>query len=298
MRPDWTKPRRDSTNLIDLSTNICYDHHVEREINSFLNEYPISVYDFADELPLYNVISTYHQVPIKNITLGFGLGELYPRIVQMLQHHKFAILQPTWEFASVACDTHNVPWDPIRDIKTPSSASVLYVANPSGVTGEIIDRYKLLGLAKKYNVVIVDESYSEYSIHDQSLVQHIGTDNIIILKTLSKSLGVAGLRVGYAIANASLTERMQCLRPSSVTTSVASALAPKLFNMIPNHIGRMLHTREWLREKYKLQDTNGNYVLFDTLPIEINEKFKVKKQPNGYRMTVTNIERILNAINH
>lgn len=274
---------------------------MKREINAFLRSSLIHVDDFADELPLYNAISSFHNIPIKNITLGFGLGELYTRIVQLLQYHKFAIHTPTWEFASVACGIHNVPCTPLHDIKSDCSASVLYVANPNGVTGDIIDRYTILGTTHKYHIVIVDESYSDYSIQNHSLVQSINSNNIIILKTLSKSLGVAGLRVGYALANESITEQLQLLRPSSVTTTFASFLAHKLFRMIPEHVSRMIETREWLIEKYQLEKSNGNFVLFKNLPEEIEANFKVKHQQNGYRMTMTNketIERILDAGNN
>lgn len=296
LRPDWTKPRREPSSLIDLSTNICYDHHVEREINTIIHSAHISVNDYGDEIPVYNAISAYHNVPIENITLGFGLGELYGRIVDIFQHHRFAIHTPTWEFASVACKVRDVPYVEIHDLHVVPSASILYVSNPSGVTGDVFNKYTLQGISQKYNTVIVDESYGEYSTIPSSVIDSVNDYNIIVLKTLSKSLGVAGLRIGYAIANKNLTNMMQERRPSSTTSSLASLLAPKLFDMIPNHVGRMTRTREWLISKYNLKQTNGNYVLFDEVPDEISTNFKTKKQTNNIRMTLTNLETILNAI--
>ena len=60
-------------------------------------------------------------------------------------------------------------------------------------------------------LVVLDEAYMDF--WDQSLLPEAAEyDNLIILKTLSKAFGLAGLRVGFAVANPTLTRALQAVK--------------------------------------------------------------------------------------
>ena len=85
--------------------------------------------------------------------------------------------------------------------------SLIILCNPNNPTGNIIHR-KDIELFLDNNAsnipIIIDEAYFEYT--DNTLVDLIDKyNNIIIVRTLSKAFGLAGLRVGYIISSKSTT---------------------------------------------------------------------------------------------
>ena len=81
-----------------------------------------------------------------------------------------------------------------------TNAAVSYICSPNNPTGVLIDRADLEAIvAGTSGAVIVDEAYTEFA--GASSVDLVKTnDRVVIARTLSKAFGLAGLRVGYAIA--------------------------------------------------------------------------------------------------
>lgn len=299
VRPDWSLPRRTITNKLDLSTNICFDWVVQSEITSFLrgDVEMLDVSDYTDELPLYQSISSYHDVEIGNIAVGFGLGELFGRILLAYRSKisGLAIVSPTWQMVDTFCQMHNIRHVSIpTPLSQPINCNAIYVANPSGVLGNAYSKDIIKLLLELYDIVFVDESYADYSTIECSVLkQAVHDERLIVLKTLSKSIGVAGLRVGYSIGTSNNTSLIQQYRPASVANKLSVDLAPLLFDIKRNHITRMVECREWLIRRYDLPASNGNYVLFhNNVPPEIDETCLLKQCGVYQRMTVTNKETL------
>lgn len=103
--------------------------------------------------------------------------------------------------------------DVLRSIKSGSRGVI--VCNPGNPIGIPIEKKDLFAIARethKHNIpFIVDEAYVEYS--DTTLVPLIMRyPNVIVLRTFSKAYGLAGLRVGYAVATEEVTGALQKLR--------------------------------------------------------------------------------------
>lgn len=84
--------------------------------------------------------------------------------------------------------------------------SLVYIDNPNNPTGQIIDSYAIEQILKKaaqYNVaVIVDEAYGDFMPNQNSAAKFLEKyENMIMMRTLSKAFGLAGLRIGYIIAH-------------------------------------------------------------------------------------------------
>jgi histidinol-phosphate aminotransferase len=77
----------------------------------------------------------------------------------------------------------------------------LYIANPNGLSGDAIS---IKHLTSKFKYVFADEVYADF-YNEHSLLND-WSDNVIVIKSLSKSLGLAGLRVGFAVASEELTK--------------------------------------------------------------------------------------------
>lgn len=91
------------------------------------------------------------------------------------------------------------------------------IANPNAPTSRVIsqdDIRKILS-ANPDSVVLIDEAYAAFAEDYQSAAQLVPEyDNLVVVRTLSKAYGLAGLRLGYAIASEELIEGLKRARDS------------------------------------------------------------------------------------
>ena len=89
------------------------------------------------------------------------------------------------------------------------------VANPNAPTGLEVDRADIVRILESnpQAVVLVDEAYIDFGGHSaDALVNRY--DNLVVVRTLSKGHGLAGMRVGYALGNPDLMAALRCVRDS------------------------------------------------------------------------------------
>jgi histidinol-phosphate aminotransferase len=115
---------------------------------------------------------------------------------------------------------------------TPDTSAV-HICNPNNPTGRLIPAAELRALAAALppqTVLILDEAYNELTPDPaaNSLVDRVRAgDNIIIARTFSKIYGLAGLRIGYAIARPDLIAKMKpwSMSVGNSVSGLAAALA-------------------------------------------------------------------------
>lgn len=295
MRPSWQESRYNDEK-INLSNNVCYDIIVLDKINSLLKTKDFNFRQYPDEYIVYKSISNYHNVNTKNIAIGYGLGELITRVLKLKKIKKLSIVTPTWPMVEVYSNIYGIEHSSGVDF----SANALYIANPNGVTGKCLSKHEIIELLDKFELVIVDEAYGEFSKKEFSVIDIAADrDNLIVLKTLSKSLGLAGLRFGYAISNEKIIYELQINRPSCIMNSMLMTISDELFEMIPSHITRMNETKEFIHDNFDCDESHGNFVLIINTPAIIQETFIVKEIPNfATRMSLTNLHIFKDAINN
>lgn len=114
----------------------------------------------------------------------------------------------------------------IETIKRENIRAVLF-SNPCNPTSLGLTKDKVEKLITSVDaLVILDEAYMDFWREDQSLIKNtVGYDNLIVLRTCSKALGMAGLRLGFAVSNKMITEKMRAAKSpynvNSLTQSVA-----------------------------------------------------------------------------
>lgn len=113
---------------------------------------------------------------------------------------------------------------------------VLWIANPNNPTGTLAEPQALEAFVRKVPervLVVIDEAYNEYLSPDlradtvKWLKRH---PNLIVTRTFSKAYGLAGLRVGYALAHPSVSDVMNRVRQPFNVNSVALAAAEAALN--------------------------------------------------------------------
>ena len=110
-------------------------------------------------------------------------------------------------------------------------AKLMFIANPNNPTGTFLTAAELLGFLRALPpqiLVVLDEAYNEYLpvvCRYDSVSWLKDFPNLIISRTFSKAYGLAGLRVGYAFADAQVADMMNRVRQPFNVNSVAQAAA-------------------------------------------------------------------------
>lgn len=109
--------------------------------------------------------------------------------------------------------------------------ALVYLANPGNPTGSFVPGAALerfIAAVPSHIPVLLDEAYSEYlPVEDRydSLAWVRRFPNLIVTRTFSKAYGLAGLRVGYGVAQAPLAALLNRIRPAFVVTALAEQAA-------------------------------------------------------------------------
>lgn len=154
------------------------------------------------------------------------------------------------------------------------ATKALIVCSPNNPTGPAVHRDELVELIESvpaHIVVVIDEAYREF-VTDPDSVDGLelarGRDNVVVLRTFSKAYGLAGLRVGYAVAPVRLAEAIRkCALPFGVSqlAQVAALASLRAEAELFQRVGALVIERE--RVVSALQDqgwdvpsAQGNFV--------------------------------------
>jgi histidinol-phosphate/aromatic aminotransferase/cobyric acid decarboxylase-like protein len=274
-----------SDERINLSNNICYDQILQNQVMSLLGKNNITFSQYEDESKVYKILSEFYEINPENIAIGFGLGELIPRIFNIFKDKNFSIVTPTWMMATGFCNVQNIHY--IEGLEY--SSQVLYIANPNGMTGKCVEAKELEEYSKKFEYVIVDEAYNDFCDHTCSMVPHSHTKtNIIVTKTFSKSLSLPGLRFGYCFSSKSIIKKIQDIRPSGSVNSIVGKIGKELLELKDNHIQRMVETRSYIENHYDCVQSQANFVLLKNKE-KFLDYFNYRKIENLYRISLMDI---------
>jgi histidinol-phosphate aminotransferase len=147
---------------------------------------------------------------------------------------KIASPDPTYSLYPVLARLQDASYVPVKwaqDWSLPTEALVatnadaIYLANPNAPSGTFVSPTKVAELAKQYSgALLIDEAYADFADDDcLSLVRDY--PNVIISRTLSKAYCLAGLRFGYAIANAEVIDEMNKVKDSYNCDAISIAAA-------------------------------------------------------------------------
>ncbi|NQT34990.1 histidinol-phosphate transaminase [bacterium] len=143
--------------------------------------------------------------------------------------------------------------------KITAGTKLLFVANPNNPTGTLMNREQVTYLMDRLPervIAVFDEAYYDYRNLDNfpDTMSYLRDGrNIIILRTFSKSYGLAGLRIGYAITTEEIARALNCVREAFNVSSIAQIAA-----------AAALDDDEYLREGIRLNG-EGKRFYYDEL---------------------------------
>jgi cobalamin biosynthetic protein CobC len=141
-----------------------------------------------------------------------GTQILLPHVAALAAPGRAAILRTTYaEHARAAAFAgHRVA--EVSDPEQLRQADLAIVVNPNNPDGRIVDKAILLDIAsdlrQRGGILVVDESFADL-VPDISLAGDLDHDNIVVLRSFGKFYGLAGLRLGFAVAGPRLISRIE-----------------------------------------------------------------------------------------
>ena len=100
----------------------------------------------------------------------------------------------------------------------------LFLCNPNNPTGRTTPAAVIRRWAEEFpqTLFIIDEAYAEFASVDETLVD-AGAGNVVVLRSLTKAYGLAGLRLGYAVASEEIVRVLSSIRPPWSVNAAAQA---------------------------------------------------------------------------
>jgi cobalamin biosynthetic protein CobC len=154
----------------------------------------------------YGAPSRDHVVPAP------GTQILLPVIAAQVAPDRAAVLGPTYgEFTrTAALAGHRVT--EVTDIARLTDTDLAIVANPNNPDGRLLGRAELLDVAEalrpRGGLLVIDEAFMDVGPPEASLCGEVGRGNIVVLRSLGKFYGLAGVRLGFALAAPNLASRI------------------------------------------------------------------------------------------
>lgn len=182
-------------------------------------------YNWDVATQLISDLAKKNSVKDENILLGAGSTEILDLVAKFVSLKKgnYVIADPSYEYWTVTLDylgltKNKVPLTTDKKINLQAmleavnkDTKLVYICNPNNPTGTICEREALVEFVTKISqntIVLIDEAYLDFT-KQQSLSNTINDHkNIIIVKTFSKIYGLAGARIGYAIANKTIIDNL------------------------------------------------------------------------------------------
>ena len=168
--------------------------------------------------------------------------------------------------------TFDFPLKNILQRLSENTIKLLIICNPNNPTGTRISPQNILEIAARSpkTLVVIDELYEAFT--GDSVLPFIDfqkTSNLIVLRSLSKTAGLAGLRIGFAIGNSKVINIVNRVTgPYDVNSFavIAAFAALKDQSYIDSYVNEVLEARNWLKntfEKYQVKYhlDGGNYCL-------------------------------------
>ncbi|MFA7403329.1 MAG: threonine-phosphate decarboxylase CobD [Pelobacteraceae bacterium] len=247
-------------------------------------------YPDTSHVDLKQALAQQHALSPAHFTVANGSTELIYNLPAMLPGNKALIISPSFSEYVRALNQHH--WEVQHFILTPESnfaidmekleqalasgVDLLFICNPGNPSGtlypqSVIEQIHTLCLSAG-TFMVLDEAFMDFCEEASSKRMIVHSDNAIVLRSMTKFFGIPGLRLGYAISNATLAERLDSMGgPWSVNSLALAAGTAALQDVTHNQ-----ESLEFIRQErcslferlgqfsqLKLYPSSANYLLVE-----------------------------------
>lgn len=291
----YLKPYEPNTGefKIRLDANESYflpDEEMKRDIARIAANIAFNRYPDSKAEKLCSAFADYYELNSQNVVAGNGSDELISIITNsfMMSGETAIVTSPDFSMYSFYFSLAGVnvveaqknselaiSVDELIRLANEKNARMIMFSNPCNPTGQILSKEEVRRLIVSTSaLVVLDEAYMDFG--NESLLNEINSyDNLIILRTCSKAIGMAALRLGFAIGNTTLVNAIKAAKSPYNVNSLSMEIGAYILskkdylisckNEIIANRDILISTLNRLSEIYgfKLFNTSTNFVLIE-----------------------------------
>ena len=256
-------------NMIDASASIV-PFKLPKKLTNYLvnsvNNRSIKSYPDRSYFDVKRAISRWHNIEDSMILPGNGASELFTWAardagsngISSLPSPGFGDYQRALNCWNAAYVHTPLPlsWSKIAPQSFPikPKTNVLWITNPHNPTGQLWSRSSIENLLDNYKLVICDEAFISIvpGGENESIIDLTKNyKNLIVIRSLTKFLGVAGLRIGYAITNSDRISKWEEIRDPWPVNTLAANVTKMIMNDQNMHEKRLKKIHKWVKKEGK-----------------------------------------------
>ncbi|GAA3917865.1 aminotransferase class I/II-fold pyridoxal phosphate-dependent enzyme [Chitinophaga oryziterrae] len=201
----------------DFSSNVFYEglaDGLRKHLSDSL--YKLNNYPEVNAQRLQKALATWHNLIPEQVLVTNGATEAFYLIAHAYRNSSATIITPAFAEYEDACvandmDVRFKEWEYYPNF-IPVDTSLVFLGNPNNPTGNIVSPPKLWEWIRHYpdTIFVLDEAYADFTKSRRSMVQILSDcKNLIIVKSLTKTYSIPGLRLGYLLGNAEIIQHIQ-----------------------------------------------------------------------------------------
>lgn len=168
-------------------------------------------------------------------------------------------------------------------VKSDKNIKLLYLTSPGNPTGKLINVDSIIKLLDELlktwqGLIVVDEAYIDFTDAGSSMCTLVNQyPNLVVLQTLSKSFGLAGIRLGITYSSKELSKYLNAMKYpyniSSLTSNIALKATSQGLSVMENYVFKIIKQRGWVLEKLlslkyvgrNIGGLDSNFILIEIL---------------------------------
>jgi histidinol-phosphate aminotransferase len=224
-----------------------------------LNRYPDPY-----QRELRKALAALNEVAEDRVFVGVGSDEVIDLLVRIFcqpQRDSLILLEPTYGMYRVAASLQEVEIRSclltedfqidVESVKCAVSAAtkLIFCCSPNNPTSNVLNAGDIVALCDFGPVVIVDEAYADFAQTESLGKQVASHPNLVVMRTLSKAWGLAGIRLGYCIADPLVVSYLMKVKlPYNINalTSLAALQALRKKDEVRQRAAAIIQERQWL----------------------------------------------------
>jgi len=254
--------------VLDFSSN---SNPYPFKLDFSLDDVVIDHYPDSDSTELRRLVASQNSIAPENVIAGSGSMEIIRLIAQAYfsRGDKVLIMKPTFGEYEIACrvagaevvefwaeESNNFNFDTgcVTDTITRLKPKATFICNPNNPTGQYLSRVEVEAVVEAAGdgLVVLDEAYIAFTEGAWKSVDLISKGNLIIVRSMTKDFALAGLRLGYGLADAGIIENLCKVKP------------PWNVNVVAQRAGaQALGDGEYIKRSERLIRQNRDYLLVE-----------------------------------
>lgn len=280
------KPYRSARD--DFDSGILLDANENSFGAPFADDLELNRYPMPYQNELRDKIAAFRGVDTENVFVGVGSDEaidLLFRIFCKPGKDRVIINPPTYGMYKVSAAINDVAVDEvlltenfqlqpdkILEAVQPET-KMIFICSPNNPTANNLDIDDIMQVLNEFEgIVVIDEAYVDFSTQASLVGNLTDYNNLVVLQTMSKSFGLAGIRLGIALADAEIISYFLKVKAPYNINKLTAQKANQAFSNLDNlqkNINAVLEERERVISKLitfpqvkRVYPTDANFVLF------------------------------------